>query len=244
MSEKMIKFVSGEHFCIVDWHGVGGRFTRSDIPALISELQSLEGKPAEGSAPQTGEKRKRCGETGPRPFMVCGRWKGHEGHHRAMNDEYEWFNPSASPLPPSEARTPGWLNKQFKRAAEDVTVLEAALDHRKAEPSSPRPALRDYVQHKPGCAYLAWMRGVEYNEQPCSCGLAALLDAERGEGWQPIESGPKDGTPVLLWWPHHASRALIGVCHFEHWSSEGANGCQRVQPTHWMPLPKGPNHAA
>jgi hypothetical protein len=148
------------------------------------------------------------------------------------------------PLPPSEARTPGWLNKQFKRAAEDVTVLEAALDHRKAEPSSPRPALRDYVQHKPGCAYLAWMRGVEYNEQPCSCGLAALLDAERGEGWQPIESGPKDGTPVLLWWPHHASRALIGVCHFDHWSSEGANGCQRVQPTHWMPLPKGPNHAA
>jgi hypothetical protein len=104
--------------------------------------------------------------------------------------------------------------------------------------------LRDYVQHKPGCAYLAWMRGVEYNEQPCSCGLAALLDAERGEGWQPIESGPKDGTPVLLWWPHHASRALIGVCHFDHWSSEGANGCQRVQPTHWMPLPKGPNHAA
>jgi hypothetical protein len=89
MSEKMITFVSGEHFCIVDWHGVGGRFTRSDIPALISELQSLEGKPAEGSAPQTGEKRKRCGETGPRPFMVCGRWKGHEGHHRAMNDEYE-----------------------------------------------------------------------------------------------------------------------------------------------------------
>ena len=62
--------------------------------------------------------------------------------------------------------------------------------------------------------------------------IAAALEATQ---WQPIATAP-DGTAVLLWWPHHALRPVIGTCHYgDHWSSEAAGGCQRVQPTHWMP---------
>jgi hypothetical protein len=73
--------------------------------------------------------------------------------------------------------------------------------------------------------------------------------------WQPIETAPKDGTPVWLWWPSPDSEAITG------WWSEGWYEGDRLvrsdagwvgneasshrldewsQPTHWMPLPAPP----
>jgi hypothetical protein len=66
--------------------------------------------------------------------------------------------------------------------------------------------------------------------------------------WQPIQSAPHDGTPVLLgrfkpgdeydgrvrvdWWRNHMRDGYIGFGHFNptYWP-----------PTHWMPIPERPD---
>lgn len=60
--------------------------------------------------------------------------------------------------------------------------------------------------------------------------------------WQPIDTAPKDGTPILVW---NAGYVAV-MCWWERcW--EYANGIQRYwpraderEPTHWMPLPDAP----
>lgn len=80
--------------------------------------------------------------------------------------------------------------------------------------------------------------------------------------WQPIETAPKDGMAVLLFWP---SRAMFGKCGVfpgawtddQHatkpkpgWFSHelaafwGRRAVREGQPTHWMPLPEPPTPAS
>lgn len=88
--------------------------------------------------------------------------------------------------------------------------------------------------------------------------LAAMLSSsptppQTGEGWQPIESAPKDGTPVDLWYPHPETASKPGsrqpnawwsgrAWWADNWDYDGAAGevgfCG--EPTHWMPLPTPP----
>ena len=71
--------------------------------------------------------------------------------------------------------------------------------------------------------------------------------------WQPIDTAPKDGTPVLLYlndadqMQYHAlGRILVG-----HWDDHPRCRCwiaggymRRVfPPTHWAPLPEPPANA-
>lgn len=79
-------------------------------------------------------------------------------------------------------------------------------------------------------------------------------------GWQPMETAPKDGTPVILFatrfgWKAKASR-IIGAFHAGAWRIYGAaqgepsndrkhgvtsvQWLDEVEPTKWMPLPKSP----
>ena len=84
--------------------------------------------------------------------------------------------------------------------------------------------------------------------------------------WNPIESAPKDGTPVLLWLSEKADRhypadgvcdyIAIGLHQWGHWCTVEAEDCGgmggeytgwmpdwqliRVKPSHWMPLPDPP----
>ena len=74
------------------------------------------------------------------------------------------------------------------------------------------------------------------------------------QGWQPIETAPKDGSSIWLWngremivgwW--ETSRPFPNSDHFNDWCSghETAGiyeaGFTRVYgPTHWMPLPEAP----
>lgn len=70
------------------------------------------------------------------------------------------------------------------------------------------------------------------------------LDGAGREGWQPIETAPKDGTRVLLAAPGHLT--MIGS--FEAWKTIHAagpwwwsNGSMITpDPTHWQPLPAPP----
>lgn len=74
--------------------------------------------------------------------------------------------------------------------------------------------------------------------------LVAAQEAHKpAEGtWQPMATAPKDGTHVLLWWPHwRGDRAIVGYFgrHQEQWEayerlSDGP------EPIGWQPLPAPP----
>ena len=97
--------------------------------------------------------------------------------------------------------------------------------------------------------------------------MKMLADALRTpQGWQPIDTAPRDGTPVLLW-----EDGLIGVFY---WGDPGVDYYEKaMEPTwigavvlgnglvernirepivhlqgssasHWMPLPEGPEQNA
>jgi len=62
-------------------------------------------------------------------------------------------------------------------------------------------------------------------------------------GWQPIETAPKDGTEILL----YASAwglSDIGLCYWrdDRVMTGWTWGCEQPFkfPTHWMPIPEAP----
>lgn len=65
------------------------------------------------------------------------------------------------------------------------------------------------------------------------------------EGWQPIETAPKDGTEILLYCPHSEVKVTGGYFdgHAERncWIA-GGYMWQLLPPTHWMPCPAAPSH--
>ena len=95
-----------------------------------------------------------------------------------------------------------------------------------------------------------WLDGV--TDEWCDCPECAqtiirdLLAAVRArEGWQPIATAPKDGTPVLLWWPYWANvRPLVGWWQNNGgWQSWEASDEDAKPPTHWSALPSPPDGA-
>ncbi len=72
--------------------------------------------------------------------------------------------------------------------------------------------------------------------------VAAALSSPIVGGWQPIETAPKDGKPILCFsriHDHNVTRVL-------YWDDDGGEGwvCpssgSSYNPTHWRPLPKAP----
>jgi hypothetical protein len=60
--------------------------------------------------------------------------------------------------------------------------------------------------------------------------------------WQPIETAPKDGTPVLGFLPQaYQGKGGYEVVLFDPSDGKWWIGCAFwVQPSHWMPLPTPP----
>lgn len=95
--------------------------------------------------------------------------------------------------------------------------------------------------------------------QNCYDNLDPILELQAGDlravlallEWQPIETAPKDGTPILLYWPGHrghiATNCFVARWNVlaEDWLSSGQpvwRGAGIYEPTHWMPLPEPPSH--
>ena len=61
--------------------------------------------------------------------------------------------------------------------------------------------------------------------------------------WQPIETAPKDGAWVFLYWPTMSISAYpaVGHSHGDEYGWETVNrDYGEVYPTHWIPLPEPP----
>lgn len=82
-------------------------------------------------------------------------------------------------------------------------------------------------------------------DTPATCyALDAIITALTPQ-WQPIETAPKDGCPVLLDHPEWHTRVLRGGwdAHAMAWRVHGF-GCPMNQPTRWHPLPALPKVSA
>lgn len=71
--------------------------------------------------------------------------------------------------------------------------------------------------------------------------IAAFLERTSEGGWRPIESAPRDGTEVLLFWPRkHSEKPIIisgqNTTGNQWWSRRVGS----LTPTHWQPLPPPP----
>lgn len=59
--------------------------------------------------------------------------------------------------------------------------------------------------------------------------------------WQPIETAPKDGQYVFLWWPYWCDQyPAIAWWNHDEWRCPEALTRSGDGPTHWMPLPPPP----
>ncbi|MCA7962541.1 hypothetical protein LGM54_06185 [Burkholderia cenocepacia] len=67
-------------------------------------------------------------------------------------------------------------------------------------------------------------------------------------GWQPIETAPKDGTPLVMFARYiHATASIVLVASwledYGMWVNQSFSCApiQQVVPSHWMPRPAFPN---
>lgn len=79
--------------------------------------------------------------------------------------------------------------------------------------------------------------------QFCRALLSAQPDGWVNE-WQPIDTAPREGKWVLLWWPYVVNRPMVGYCIGSKWyAAPSASEWGNNPPTLWMPLPAAPKEA-
>lgn len=82
---------------------------------------------------------------------------------------------------------------------------------------------------------------------PVKMGVAAQVKAwnRRASPWQPIETAPKDGTPILAYTPEprciNGEIYALAWCNvYNAWIEAGGEQWEDFNPTHWTPLPEPP----
>jgi hypothetical protein len=73
---------------------------------------------------------------------------------------------------------------------------------------------------------------------------------EKTHGWRPIETAPKDETPILAYCPNDLPTVYVIMWNsymdtyrkklYENWVEAGGEQYEVFYPTHWMPLPEPP----
>ncbi|MXP42945.1 DUF551 domain-containing protein [Allopontixanthobacter sediminis] len=128
----------------------------------------------------------------------------------------------------------------MEKTIEAVEALYESLAS--AQVMEPTMTLGTFCKHNPHFKRAGEMLFVLSEDTPAdtlTALQAELTDARAEIGWQPIETAPKDGTEVLLYYPKQGFWA-------EHWA---VNSFQRFErrgwdmgriPTHWQPLPAAP----
>ena len=68
--------------------------------------------------------------------------------------------------------------------------------------------------------------------------------------WLPIDTAPRDGSKIILWWAgasrigHYVNNSRTSV-PWSGWRVPSMEFWPRSQdPTHWMPMPEGPKQKA
>ncbi len=68
-------------------------------------------------------------------------------------------------------------------------------------------------------------------------------------GWEPIETAPKDGTPILALWPYWATQSAFETVWVADesegdapgwWAKNWGHILDGEEPVAWMPLPDAP----
>lgn len=93
-----------------------------------------------------------------------------------------------------------------------------------------------------GCPESQHPRGEVCETADCAC-LRFKQPSPVDEGWQPIDTAPKDGTPILVFGPYEvAGRVNVVKWYCNSWAvTTDEYGWERVSyATHWQPLPSPP----
>jgi len=111
----------------------------------------------------------------------------------------------------------------------------------------------DYFEWQPDATQLLTTENIVLTLSDARRARTFLPRLEAGSGeetdWQPIETAPKDGTPILarmLWYPRGLhGREEYAERYFDilRWTTFNGGGWVHYmlgQPTHWMPLPPPP----
>lgn len=91
------------------------------------------------------------------------------------------------------------------------------------------------------CQY--WLRDVAREQA-----RAAMAQIEVASPWQPIETAPRDGTPILVFYGERIGMDRYYVRYWDRgdWATDKEGWVDHwrqirpEQPTHWMPLPMPP----
>lgn len=83
---------------------------------------------------------------------------------------------------------------------------------------------------------IKWESTIIQHINMAKAALSAIRQHLSGDGWQGIESAPKDGTRILLG-AIDGFRPYIGFYEEDTWRDLHYSG---MHPTHWQPVPKPP----
>lgn len=90
------------------------------------------------------------------------------------------------------------------------------------------------------------MLGQMYDESGEEVNFPSGTEFHLAGDWQPIETAPRGGKWLLVWWPQITDCALVAYRGPDGWRSPVGSyggyleGEQFGKPSHWMPLPDGP----
>jgi hypothetical protein len=142
----------------------------------------------------------------------------------------------------SERQANAMLTEENERLTARLTALESERDALLAA------AGKEAVAEVVGSQEICWVRvtsnGLKPGDKLYTAPAAALENGDGRDAWQPIETAPKDGTPLMLFARSiHATASIPMFGWFLDgygWIAQSFHRIDRIVPSHWMPRPEFP----